>query len=126
MKKSNNLINIPINNLATIFDCSADSVFCDCLEYIEKEQLDTTITLLLNKLKPTGFINFEIKNIKQQCALFIDGAISDEDLLNNMRDCNSILTIEKIYTKLDMDKYKISQLLKDKDRITITIERYKV
>lgn len=122
-KESNTLINIPVNSLASIFDCSADSVFCDCLEYLTKDELDQTIYSLLNKLKPLGFITFTIKNIKDICSLFLNGSIPGDNLLKNLQNCNSILTIENIYTKLDMEKYKVSQLSKDQDKITITVER---
>lgn len=124
--KSNSAINVSIDSLNSIFDCSADSVYCGCLEYVDSQILDSIISKLLNKIKPLGVITFSIKNIKHICSLLINGSIPTNDLLKHIQNFQNILSSENIYTKIDSDKYKVIQLSKDNETIAISIERQKI
>lgn len=123
---TSNNIKINLESLDTIFDCSADSIFCNCLEFVSNESLTSTITKILNKLKPSGFATFSITNIKNLCSLFVNGSIPGDDLLKKVHDIKSIVVIENLYTNIDIDRYKVVQLFQSDEIISLTIERQKI
>lgn len=123
---TSNNINVNIEAIDTIFDCSADSIFCACLELVDDKAMSDSITKILNKLKPGGFVTFSIKNMKNICSSFISGIISGNDLLKHTHNLKSIVVTESIYTSIDIDKYKLVQLSQNDDIIAMTVERQKV
>lgn len=124
--QSNN-INVNIDSLDTIFDCSADGVFCSCLEFVANESLAPTITKILSKLKPSsGFVTFSIRNIKHLCASFVKGVVSGDDLLKQVQNIKSVVVIENLYTNIDTDRYKVAQLFQNDETISLTVERQKI
>jgi hypothetical protein len=125
-KNSNNSINVDIENLDTIINHSADNIYCSCLEYIPKEQLVDKISIILNKIKPKANIVFCIQDIKKQASDFINATISGDDLLKKIKNFQSILSIEDIYTNIDTNIFKLVQLWKENDMIYVSIERMRV
>lgn len=118
-----NLINIDINNLSTIINCSADTVVCSCLEYLDSSKLESSITDIMGKIKPGGKIIFKIIDFKQHSLDFINGSISGQELLDKIKYINSLLSIEDIYTKIDSNTMKVVQIYKENKTITIVLER---
>lgn len=116
-------INIPFDSLDQIINHSADSVRCECLEYINHDNLNQFIDIIVSKVKPKGFATFSIKNIKYYCAQFMNTEISGIELLQQLNNMKNILSIEDIFTKIDMNTFMVVHVSDTNQNITITIER---
>lgn len=119
-------INVPFDSLDQIINHSADSIRCECLEYIDANNLDQFIDIVVSKVKPKGFVTFGIKNIKYYCAQFINTEISGIELLQQVNKIKNILSIEDIFTKIDMNTFVVTHVSDTDQNITITIERISI
>lgn len=122
-KNSTSYINIDPNNINSIVNHSADSIFCDCLEYLSKDNLNGYLSLVLDKIKPDGTLTLMIDDIKQKCQNLLDSKIDPTDLLISIKKYSNILLPENIYTQIDVTKFLIVQIAKENHKILITLKR---
>jgi hypothetical protein len=107
---SNNRINLDINEIDTIVNHSADSIFCSCLNYIDKSKFSDIVSLLLEKIKPSGKLNIECINVKKYMNNFLQKKISGEDLISKIKNIESIISEEDFYVALNIQNFRIIQI----------------
>lgn len=120
---STSYINLDANNIHTIVNHSADSIFCDCLEYLNQKDLNNYLSIMFDKIKPDGILTISINNIKQKCQQILEGKADPSDLLSSIKLYNSLLVPENIYTQIDAAKFAVIQINKENNRILITLKR---
>lgn len=120
---SNNRINLDINEIDTIVNHSADSIFCSCLNYIDKSKFLSTISVLLEKIKPSGKLNIECINLKKYMNNFLQKKISGDDLMSKIKNITSIISEEDIYVSLTNQNFRIIQIESSDSSLLVSIER---
>jgi hypothetical protein len=120
---SNNRINLDINEIDTIVNHSADSIFCSCLNYIDKSKFLSTISVLLEKIKPSGKLNIECINLKKYMNNFLQKKISGDDLMSKIKNITSIISEEDIYVSLNNQNFRIIQIESSDSSLLVSIER---
>ena len=120
---SSNRINLDINEIDTIVNHSADSIFCSCLNYIDKSKFSDTISMLLEKIKPSGKLNIECINIKKYMNNFLQKKISGNDLMSKIKNAESIISEEDFYVTLNTQNFRIIQIESSNSSLSVSIER---
>jgi hypothetical protein len=120
---SNNRINLDINEIDTIINHSADSIFCSCLNYIDKSKFSDIVSLLLEKIKPSGKLNIECINVKKYMNNFLQKKISGEDLISKIKNIESIISEEDFYVALNIQNFRIIQIESSDSSLFVSIER---
>jgi|688.fasta_scaffold00360_96 hypothetical protein len=120
---SNNRINLDINEIDTIINHSADSIFCSCLNYIDKSKFSDIVSLLLEKIKPSGKLNIECINVKKYMNNFLQQKISGEDLISKIKNIESIISEEDFYVALNIQNFRIIQIESSDSSLFVSIER---
>jgi uncharacterized protein (UPF0332 family) len=120
---SSNRINLDINEIDTIVNHSADSIFCSCLNYINKSKFSDTISMLLEKIKPSGKLNIECINIKKYMNNFLQKKISGDDLMSKIKNAESIISEEDFYVTLNTQNFRIIQIESSNSSLFVSIER---
>ena len=120
---SNNRINLDINEIDTIVNHSADSIFCSCLNYIDKSKFSDIVSLLLEKIKPSGKLNIECINVKKYMNNFLQKKISGEDLISKIKNIESIISEEDFYVALNIQNFRIIQIESSDSSLFVSIER---
>lgn len=124
--KKDNFINIHVSQIDTIINHSADGLLCDCLEYLPPSDIGMFIKKLLEKLRPGSIITFIIYDIKQKAKDIYDNIINANDVLASIKHFNTLLTIDNIYTEIDINNFTLIQTVKNNNTITIAIKREKI
>jgi hypothetical protein len=120
---SNNRINLDINEIDTIINHSADSIFCSCLNYIDKSKFSDIVSLLLEKIKPSGKLNIECINVKKYMNNFLQKKISGEDLISKIKNIESIISEEDLYVALNIQNFRIIQIESSDSSLFVSIQR---
>jgi hypothetical protein len=120
---SNNRINLDINEIDTIINHSADSIFCSCLNYIDKSKFSDIVSLLLEKIKPSGKLNIECINVKKYMNNFLQQKISGEDLISKIKNIESIISEEDFYVALNIQNFRIIQIESSDSSLFVSIQR---
>lgn len=123
---SNNRINLDINEIDTIVNHSADSIFCSCFNYIDKSKFSNTISVLLEKIKPSGKLNIECINLKKYMNNFLQKKISGDDLMSKIKNIASIISEEDIYVALNTQNFRIIQIESSESSLLVSIERIRI
>lgn len=111
---SNNLTSsiesVHISNIQNLINCSVDYIVCYVLEYIDPNQCDATIRLLLEKLRPNGYMLIAFTDFKFLCEKYSKSQLSDKDFLQNALGKTNILSIEKITACVNPEKFTVSKI----------------
>ena len=105
-----------------IINHSADYIYCDCLEYLDYSNIDSTISKILSKIKPGCSASICIKDIKTICSEVLTNKMPNNTLLENIKNYNCLLAPEDILTKLT-PSYTVAQVLHENMNILITIQK---
>lgn len=111
------------NNVDQIINHSADNIMCLCLEYQDKNSLQSTITKSLSKLKPKGQLNVGFTNFKKIFDDFLNSRVSSTQIFDALRGKNSILVVEDILSIIDINTFKLVNINYNAYNINILIER---
>ena len=125
-KNSSNYINVDISELDKIINHSAENIFCSCLNHVDSSTIDGLVNDILNKVKPGGTVTLSIVDVKKYASDFINGVIGGEYLLKILSNFKCILSIEDLYTKININIFNVKQVLKNDNSIDITIERMSI
>lgn len=117
-----NIDNINVSNLDSIANCSADTIFCYILEYMNETTTVDTIHRLLNKLRPSGSLVIRFSDFKKICELYIGRSLSESDLLGQTRGKNNILSIDYI-VNIIANNFQVSKIDYDENTIVMVISR---
>jgi hypothetical protein len=114
---------ISIQDLPSVVNHSVDLIFCDILENIEEKNIGQFIQNVLMKARPSGYIVFKFLDVKKICNDFIQNSISNSDFIEYFNKKQGIVTLDLLYTFFDTKQFDITKLEKDKDYISLTINR---
>jgi predicted SAM-dependent methyltransferase len=117
---------ISIQDLPSAVNHSVDLIFCDILENIEEKNIGQFIQNVLMKIRPSGYIVFKFLDVKKICNDFIQNSISNSDFIEYFNKKQGIVTLDLLYTFFDTKQFDITKLEKDKDYISLTINRKSV
>lgn len=88
--------NVEINSLNDIINYSTDHIFCSCLNHIESEKTYSVLGLILEKIRPGGYCTLSLTDMKQICRAYYNNALSDDSLLQYIKDHKAILSYQNI------------------------------
>lgn len=125
-RNSSNYTNIDISELDKIINHSAENIFCSCLNHVNPSAVDSLVNDILNKVKPGGIVTLSIVDMKKYATDFVNGVISGEYLLKIISNFQCILSIEDLYTKININIFNIKQVVKNDNSIDVTIERMSI
>jgi predicted SAM-dependent methyltransferase len=122
-EKTSDNNNVFINNIPKIINYSCDSIYVDCLEYLKEEDIKKTIQILSNKLKLGGKLIVSIYNAKSIALTFLNESISTQSFLQFFQHKQTILNLDNLYTFIDFQSMKITDLDISETNIKLIIER---
>lgn len=117
---------VSIKDIGGIVNYSTDLVLCDTLESIEPNNLQSFISQLLNKVRPSGYVVFKFLDTKKICAEFLSNKISTENFVNYFNSKNNLVTLDTLYSLLDTKTFAIMKVQQEQDSISLTIQRMSV
>ena len=118
--------NISIKNIDSIINHSVDILYCNYLEYIEKDKLETIFGQLLKKIRPYGSLSIKFVHAKTLCQNYISNTIPAEDLLNALNGKKNLLSFDLIYSFIDPNLFKILKYDTDGHAMTIILQRVNI
>ena len=122
--KAPNTESVNISEINNIVNCSADYIVCYVLEYVDPNLSDNIIKVLLEKLRPGGYLLIAFTDFKFLSEKYSQSLVSDKDYMSNVFGKTNILSIEKITSCIVNDKYVVSKI--DGEAVlSVTIHRVK-
>lgn len=121
--KVNDFDPVHISNLDAVVECSVDNIFYGCLEFLEKQTGKNIFDTLISKLRPNGVLTLRFNDLKLLCRQYLENNISNIDLVNSIKNIINPLTIDEIITYLNIASYKVVNISKNNQIISISIMR---
>lgn len=122
-----NYENIDIIDIHNIINYSIDLIKFDNLQLFNYDTSNNILKVLINKLKLNGKLILSLSNIRLISRLYVDNALTDNEYLQYIKDCQSVWSIELIQYFIDttcQEAQIISIQHNDQNHMTyITIER---
>jgi predicted SAM-dependent methyltransferase len=88
--------NIEISDLPNIINHSIDNIYCGCLEYFDVDSAIQAAKEIGNKIRPSGLISLSFTNLKHISRQYFQNVLSDNDMLELIKDVRSILSVKQI------------------------------
>jgi precorrin-6B methylase 2 len=114
---------IYIANIPSIVNYSCDSIFIDCLEYLQNKDLSNIIKILLEKIRPSGKLVISINNVDSIVDQFSKRSISHNEFLLFFANKQNLISVENIYTLIDFQSFDLLDIKYENNFITLIIER---
>lgn len=114
---------ILIHNMDQIINHSADNVLCTCLEYQDKNSVQSTVTKALSKLKPKAQLTISFANFKKLFEDFLNSKITTTQIFDTLQGKSGMLIIEDILSIIDINTFKLLNINYNEYNIHIVIER---
>jgi hypothetical protein len=105
--------NLELNNIASIYSCSIDIIYCGIINLLDNQQLYPVLENLIDKIKPNGQLVLMVHDVKRLCKLYIDSHISESDFFHMIRSTNNSATIDDILKFLETKYFDIVDLKRD-------------
>ena len=117
---------INIKNVNNIVNYSVDNLFCDCLEYINDDQLAILIQSLAQKIRPNGYLNLKILDTKKICLEYLQNKIDNKYFIKQFRDKNSLLSLDNISMNIDNQVFITTKIDSADYHIVITLQKKQI
>jgi predicted SAM-dependent methyltransferase len=96
--------NIEISDIENLVNFSVSNIYCECLNYFEKPMINSILSVLFKKLKPEGLLVISFADLKETSKRYYENSISDEELVGNLLNHKSILSIPEIKRITESDQ----------------------
>lgn len=116
-----NTESVHIKDIKNMVNCSIDSIICYVMEFIAPQEFNDCLKILLDKLRPNGFLLIAFTDFKFLCGKYAANNISDNDFLQNSLNKTNIVSMDKIVNCLS-PKYVISRV-DGEGVLSVTIHR---
>jgi len=118
---SKNIVNI--KDLSGLVNHSVDLIFCDVLENISSENLNSFAVNLLKKIRPEGYIVFQFLDVKKICSEFLNSRIDNQKFVGYFKNKTNLLSLDIFYTLFDTKEFSVTKLEQIENKISITLHR---
>jgi hypothetical protein len=100
--------NISIQNIDSIYSCSADNITCNIFSQFDTNAALQMLNTMLDKIKPKGQLILSLTNLKRVAKLYSNGNISDKDFFQIIKNTHN-----------PINYYDIINSIKNQPNITI-------
>lgn len=114
---------LSIENIDNLVECSVDNIVFGCIELIDKDNARAMFNKLCDKLRPKGIIIIKFHDLKSICQSYISSSISNSDFLQILKNLENPLNIDEIITYININSFKVINIIKEEQHITMYIMR---
>ena len=119
----NSFENIHIDNIENLIDCSIDNIIISLINYLDKNKSKNILQSLLSKIRPQGSLTVSFIDIKLICQTYLDNKMSNHDLLLVLKNIENVVNLDELLTYIDMSKFRITSINRQKENIIVSITR---
>jgi hypothetical protein len=137
MKRNINIINqfvkdsipntdqISIDNIDSLVNYSVDSIICGTLEYVNDSEFESSLLVLLEKIRDEGNIIIKFVNFKKLFIEYINQQVSGAKIFNDLANKKNILSPDKVVNILNKNSFMILKIDQNEDHFIIMAQRIK-
>lgn len=114
---------LSIENTDNLVNCSVDNIVFGCIELIDKNTARKLFETLCEKLRPKGVLIIKFHDLKSVCQSYLNNSMSNTDLLQITKNLENPVNIDEIITYVNINSFKVINILKEDKYITMYIMR---